>query len=175
MIPGYPPGHRDLASYMNDLLPGPLGTSWQCAPYALPGEETISRPADQAPARTTLATDVIRMAAMTGVPVVRDPGRDPRADLPRQFFTVGEGQPAAAPPGQSTMLAASAARGDSHIWLNTIPPPVCELMTIGVEDGETHRLDLSMAWSHDGPGRHAVWLETTLRGTWPTGTEVTAG
>jgi hypothetical protein len=79
------------------------------------------------------------------------------------------------PPGWHTpdTLAATAHIGDSHIWVTAPLPAACRLVTIGAFDCETHRLDQGMHRAHDA-GRHAVWLETPLRGSWPAGSKVTA-
>jgi hypothetical protein len=105
-----------------------------------------------------------------------------------RFVAAEEERAVAAPPStppptppDSGTLAAAAHPGDSHIWVTELLPLTCEQVTIsGLNsethhaDSEKHRLDLSMARAHDGPARHAVWLETTLRRTWQVGARVTA-
>lgn len=95
---------------------------------------------------------------------------------PSMAFAWDEAPPAVTPATRPVTLAAAAIAGDSHIWVTELLPAACGHVMIGDDIlGERHLLDLSMIRSHDGPGRHAVWLETTLSQPWPTGTRITVG
>jgi hypothetical protein len=161
-VPGYPPGYRDpdwggtetgfravvevradaLAATASSLLPSGLEFSWGEIDTARAGAERPGAP----------HTHVY-------------PWEEVFAAEP----TAGE-RPA---PGRGGLtLTAVAFAGDSHIWVSEPLPATCAQVTIGGYDNETHPLDQTMIQGQDGPGRDAVWLETTLRRTWPTGTTI---
>jgi hypothetical protein len=161
-VPGYPPGYRD---------PDWDGTE--------EGFQVVVQARADALATTMSAflPDNLEFACATGI-LQRIFGGDPEQPGP-PYAHVYDPTAADRPADRQTVtapepmtLAAAAADGDSHVWLSDPLPATCDQVTIG---SEAHHLDQSMIRSHDGPGRHAVWLETTLRRPWPFGTEVTAG